>query len=315
MPLFVTQLFELYFRLMSGVLLGWILGRLLPERFPNQLGQFLFWFGVPVGIVAFLRRTDLSGSLWLAPAIAWTAIGCGALLAGWWIHLRSQQSDRALSKPFQGSFFLGSMFGNTGYFGFPIILSLVEEKYFGWAIFYDLLGTAPGVYGLGVVMAAWFGDRAAIKSSLSLAIALFKNPPLWALGFGLWFRSVSLSSPIEQGLQTFAWTVISLSLVLMGMRLSRLQSWSNWLRSPAIASLTIKMLIVPIVLGLVLSGFGVSGAPRLILILQMTMPPAFGTLVLAETYGLDRELAVTALALGASGLLILLPFWLLVFGY
>ncbi|MFP4006901.1 MAG: AEC family transporter [Spirulinaceae cyanobacterium] len=310
---FVSQLLDLYLRLTSGVLLGWILGRWLPERLPNQLGQFLFWFGVPVGIVAFLRRADLSGALWLAPVMAWIAIGLGALLAWLWVYQRPHKGGLIASKPFRGSFFLAAMFGNTGYLGFPIVLSLVGEKYFGWAIFYDLLGTTPGAYGLGVVMAALFGDRAAITSSLSLGIALFKNPALWALGVGLWFRLVPLPSPVEQGLQTFAWTVISLSLVLIGMRLSRLQTWSNW--QPAIAALGIKMLLVPLGLGLILSVLGFSGSPHLVLILQMAMPPAFATLVLAETYDLDRELAVTALAMGSGGLLLLLPLWLLLFGY
>jgi predicted permease len=310
MPVFVTQLFELYLRLTSGVALGWILGCWLPPRIPNRLGQFLFWFGVPVGIVAFLRRADLSGALWLAPAIAWAAIGLGALLAWLWVQWQPTPNP-AIPKPFQGSFLLAAMFGNTGYLGFPIVLSLVGEKYFGWAIFYDLLGTTPGAYGLGVVMAAIFGDRAGLASSVSLWTALFKNPALWALGFGLWFRQIALPAPLEQGLQTFAWTVISLSLVLIGMRLSRLRSWSSW--QPASISLAIKMLLVPLALGLLLPLLGLQGGSRLVLILQMAMPPAFATLVIAETYDLDRELAVTALALGSSGLLVLLPFWVLVF--
>jgi predicted permease len=33
----------------------------------------------------------------------------------------------------------------------------------------------------------------------------------------------------------------------------------------------------------------------------MAMPPAFATLVIAEVYNLDRNLAVTALAVGSTG--------------
>ncbi len=47
--------------------------------------------------------------------------------------------------------------------------------------------------------------------------------------------------------------------------------------------------------------------------LQMAMPPAFATLVLAETYNLDRDLAVTAIAIGSTALLFTLPIWLLLF--
>jgi len=36
--------------------------------------------------------------------------------------------------------------------------------------------------------------------------------------------------------------------------------------------------------------------------------------VIAEAYNLDRDLTVTALAVGSAGLLFTLPVWLLLFG-
>lgn len=73
------------------------------------------------------------------------------------------------------------------------------------------------------------------------------------------------------------------------------------------------MLIVPLLIGLSLPKFGVNGLPQLALVLQMAMPPAFATLVIAEAYDLDRELTVTTLALGSLLILLLLPCWLLIF--
>lgn len=51
----------------------------------------------------------------------------------------------------------------------------------------------------------------------------------------------------------------------------------------------------------------------MVIVLQMAMPPAFATLVLAETFNLDRDLAVTALAVGSIVLLFTLPLWLWLF--
>lgn len=73
------------------------------------------------------------------------------------------------------------------------------------------------------------------------------------------------------------------------------------------------MLIVPLTLGIGLSILGLKGAPILAIVLQMAMPPAFATLVLAETFNLDRDLAVTALAVGSMLLLVTLPIWLWLF--
>jgi malate permease and related proteins len=50
-------------------MIGFIIGRKLPAPVPTRLAQFLFWVGVPISIVAFLRQTDLSGKFWIAPAI------------------------------------------------------------------------------------------------------------------------------------------------------------------------------------------------------------------------------------------------------
>ncbi len=79
----MTNLLELYVKLVELVLVGFILGRKLPTTVPNRLGQILFWVGVLISIVAFLRQADLSGQIWIAPAIAYLAILLGAFLA-WW---------------------------------------------------------------------------------------------------------------------------------------------------------------------------------------------------------------------------------------
>jgi hypothetical protein len=95
------------------------------------------------------------------------------------------------------------------------------------------------------------------------------------------------------------------------MRLSQLDSWSNL--KQASVSVVIKMLVIPLILGIGLLQLGITGLPRLVIVLQAAMPPAFATLVIAEVYDLDRDLTVTALAVGSSILLLTLPIWLLLF--
>lgn len=73
------------------------------------------------------------------------------------------------------------------------------------------------------------------------------------------------------------------------------------------------MLFVPLLIGFSLTQIGLTGFPRLAIVLQTAMPPAFATLVIAEAYNLDRELTVTLLALGSLLLLLFLPLWLALF--
>ncbi len=304
-----SNLLSIYIPLIGWTLIGWLLGRFLPKSAPFYLGKFLFWVGVPIGIVAFLRHTQLSTSLWIAPVVAWLAILLG-LGCAWWV-MRSHAVARNWNERTKGSFLLASMVGNTGYIGFPVSLALVGSQHFAWTLFYDLLGSTPAAYGLGVVLASRFG-RADSQSPWQILQTILNNPVLWAFGIGLLGRDLPLPVPVEAGLHGFAWGVISLSLILVGMRLSQLSSFRHI--KPAVIGIGIKMLLVPLVLGIVLHLAGITGLIHRALLLQMAMPPAFATLVIAEAYELDQELSVAALVTGSLGLLILLPVWLWLFG-
>lgn len=316
---FGPKLLGLYLQLGGGIAIGWLLGRWLPPSVALRLGQWLFWVGVPLSIFSFLRQTDLSGGVWIAPIAAWAAMLLGIALAALWLHRSSRlvgtrTGDRPPSpwtKPAQGSFLLSSMVGNTGYLGYPIALIIAGPQHFGWALFYDLIGSTVGAYGLGVLIAARYGMSA--PSNLQMLQALLKNPALASLLLGLLWKDQPMPALLEQTLSYLAWSVIGVALVLLGMRLSQISTWDQW--PHAIASLAIKMLIVPLVLGAALPWLGLSSPAQQVLMLQMAMPPAFATLVITEAYDLDRGLTVTSLAVGTFGLLILLPFWLWLFSF
>lgn len=308
-----AQLLTIYLPLIGWTSLGWVLGRCLPSRMATTLGQFLFWIGVPLGILAFLRHAQVSWSLWLAPAIAWVALLGGAGCA----HLFLRWVPTSWNPRTRISFLLAAMVGNTGYIGFPVSLNLVGSQFFAWAVFYDMLGSTPGAYGLGVGLAAHTPrptDRSpdhSVVNGRSLWQSLALNPAFWSFAIGLVSRDVPLPGWLESSLKAIAWTVISLALILVGWRLSRLSSLKGV--CPALVSLSIKMVIVPGLIGLGLHGVGITGLLHRAILLQTAMPPAFATLVIAEAYDLDQELAVTAIAIGSVLLLLTLPLWLWLF--
>ncbi|MEE3716815.1 AEC family transporter [Tumidithrix elongata RA019] len=340
----MDNLIQLYGTLIGWVLLGFALGRyLLPKKTSLYIGKFLFWFGVPLLIVASLRGRDLSGGVLVAPVTAWIAILVGAAFAWIWIdlgvtdeRLKSFSSgikfvDRSggelavedgtavrassWSNSTQGSFLLAMMVGNTGYMGYPVILSVVGKEYFAYAVFYDLLGSTLGAYGLGVALAAYYGTSANAQDQKKWWVNIFdrllRNPALWSLVLGLSISNVKLPEIVEQVIKTISIPIVPLSLVMIGLQLSQLPSIRKW--GQAVTCLIIKMLLVPLVVGTGLMFFGVTGAPRLAMVLQMAMPPAFATLVIAQAYNLDKDLAVTSLAFGSVGLLFTLPVWIWLF--
>jgi predicted permease len=313
MPDLLTNLAKLYVPLVVWVGFGVFLGRSLPKAIPHALGKGLFWFGVPLSVFGFLRQADLSGNIWIAPLVAWVALGCGAGLAWLWIILQNRWgSDRSFvpqSDPAKGSFLLAAMVGNTGYLGYPVALALVGPQYFGWAIFYDTLGSTLGAYCIGVLLAARFGMAQRARGQLMQAVV--RNPALGAFALGIACRPFTFHPWVERGLLGGAWLMLVLALLLLGMRLSQLNLRLNL--QQAAVTLCIKMLMIPLVFGLALKFLGFTGLPHFALVLQLAMPPAFATLVIAEAYDLDRALTVTCLAVGSVCLLLTLPIWLLLF--
>ena len=298
----------LYGKLVGGIGFGVVLGRMVPATVPKGLGWFLFWIGVPVSCVAFIRRADLSVGAPVAVGAAWIAIAIAGSATAIW--LLGTPHGRRLNRAEQGSLIIAALFGNTGYLGFPVILALVGDHAFGWALFFDLFGTVLGAYCLGPMVAAWLSGRS--QNLWQSILAGLGNPTFLGAIAGVLLQKSPWPVAVDRGLQGFAWAVVATALVLIGMRLSR------WRPRRSLAkvwpSLQIKLAIVPLGLGIILRGGGVASPLLLTAVLQGSMPPAFATLVLAEAYDLDRELAVTAIAVGICVILLLLPLWLWAFG-
>jgi malate permease and related proteins len=294
------MLFQVYLPLLLWGFTGFLLVKVLPLRWPEYLASFLFWVGIPLAILAFIRRAELSSSLWVAALVAWGALLSGFVLAFLWYRKVMPLSEKATQ-----TLILSAGIGNTGFVGFPILLALVDVKYFGWALVYDLFGTALGGYGLGPVLSEYWQGRSI--NGANLARSLVSNPVLLSFALALLTVRVPLSTTVEAALQTAGSAAIDGSLLLLGMRLGQVKRWGSLL--DVVPALLIKMLLVPLAVWAALRLLGFSGPILSALVLQSAMPPAFATLVLAETYDQDRLLAVTAIAAGMGFLALALPLW------
>ncbi|MEM9534239.1 MAG: AEC family transporter [Cyanobacteria bacterium P01_E01_bin.45] len=309
----VATLLRLYALLLAVSLCGAIAQRLMSSKMsryigPEPLGRFMFWVGVPVSLIGFMRQTDIPPIDLTLPLVVGTT-----LVVGWGSAclLLAINGDRSWTQERLGSFKLAAMMGNTGYLGYPVCLAVVGNSMFGWALLYDLTGTILGTYGLGVWLASRHG-RSRHLSWQRLSLRLLQTPALWGFAFGAALKLVSFPLWLDRSLGGFAWAVVGLSLIIIGMRLAQLRRWNNLPDvAPAIA---IKLLALPVAVGLLVQTMPLSPAVRLVLILQAGMPCAFSTLILAEEYRLDRDTSVTAIATSSIAFLLTLPIWLAIWG-
>ncbi|HEY9628253.1 MAG TPA: AEC family transporter [Coleofasciculaceae cyanobacterium] len=347
------SLVQAYLPLFLWTGLGAILLRVLPESLPRLLGRSLYWVGVPLEILALARQTQFSSQVGLAPIVTIAGLALALILAWLSLQVvrrlslpqvlsqadaenaakevtkeiaKDAAEDEVAHEPAlrpdlepdpwhdrarRGSFILTSIFGNTGFVGLAIAPAFIDSAQASWLVIYSVTQNVVGTYGIGVFLASYYG-RSLQKSHWLMQIRdVLTVPSLWAFAIGYSTRSIGLPGAIEFGIEASVWVVIPAALLLMGMRLSQLHGWAS-LRLAMVPAL-LKVVVSPLMVGLLTSLMGLMGDARLALVLMAGMPSAFAGLILAEEYQLDRELIASSIVLSTGMLLLTLPLWLVLF--
>ncbi|BAY92347.1 MULTISPECIES: AEC family transporter [unclassified Tolypothrix] len=313
----IENLLHAYTPLLTWIGLGLVLSRFIPESFLKLLGYGLYWVGVPLQLFVLARHTDLShGGLIPAIAIGVLLLSLVFALLFWW-GLRvstspKQQAENSFDDPVVraslGSFILATILGNTGFVGLTLAQVLTGPSNMDWAVLFSVTNNVIGTYGIAVLIASYFGNRE-IKNHWWIQVRdLVTVPSLWAFFIGLNTQFIKLPPVVESGLEQAVWVVIAFALLLVGLRMTAIKI-GNSLKMAVVASL-LKVLIVPLLVGLGATYVGVIGEPRLVLVLMSGTPTGLSVLILAEVYELDRNLLASSIALTFVGLLLVLPLWL-----
>ncbi|MCY7274770.1 MAG: AEC family transporter, partial [Phormidesmis sp. CAN_BIN44] len=256
----IETLFHAYTPLIFWTGLGILSLRFLPQTLPRLMGRSLYWVGVPWQIFALARQTDFSNQVGLAPAVTLGTLGTGLLLAwcaiqglNFWLRQDGFQEtdDRGkrlrswlpVDRPHQGTFLITSVLGNTGFVGLGIIPSLLNAGDMSWAIFFSVTQNLIGTYGIGVLIASYYGRSDQPNHWWLLLRDVLLVPSLWAFTIGYFTQSIPFPDPAESAIDSSPLFVIPASFLLMGMRLSQLQGWES-LRT-ALIPVTLKILVLP----------------------------------------------------------------------
>lgn len=309
------SLLQAYLPLIFWTGLGFLIVRFLPTGFPHLLGRGLYWVGVPCEIFALARRTGTLTNTQMAPTIAVSAILLGLSLGAisLWICRRFMSLPKLSTPGFQGSWLLCSMLGNTGFIGLSVVPFLVDEASLSWAVFYSVAQNVVGTYGLGVLVASYYGRQIGSSRPWWLLLRdLITVPSLWGFILGFSSRNVDFPLSIDNALHISVWVVIAGAFILMGIRLSQIDGWQS-LRLAAIPAL-LKTVLMPGMLGLGTLLLNIPPAARLALVIMAGVPSAFAGLILSEEYDLDRDLVASCIINSTGIFLVMIPVWIYLFG-
>jgi len=329
------------------VVFGTIIYReqIVSRNLPRLLGRTLYWLGVPLQIFVLARKSNFDSIAWLPPLMTVVMLLVGLATALFVVQILKQlvfavvskltpqneleglllsfgllaprptvkiinkispQSDRST-----GSFVLASILGNTGFIGLVLIPPLVDSNYWGWIVLYGVAHNVLGSYGLGVLLADYYGRFENRGSSWNQLQKLLFLPSLWAFAYGYLSNDLALPTWIENIITQGVLFVVPGAFILIGMQLSRFGQWQN-LSVGAIPTI-LKMLVLPGIAGFLLTCFGLEGDARLVLVLMSGMPTAFASIILVEEYDLDRQIAASSVLLSTIALPIMIFIWLAIF--
>jgi predicted permease len=288
------------FELIPALLLGLLLGHRFPSL-PSRLAAPLVGWGIPITLVGLLLRSGLGGGLLVAGAMAGLINGIGLLLLLGVAPLR-----RALAN---GGLQLGSVVGNTGYFGIPVALAFLPPQALGYSITYDLVGTLI-TWSVGPLLIGGLEITPARLLSIFLG-----SPALKGLAIAL---AIHLT-PWDDAVAALLWIpsrlVLLLALAVVGTRLGVMlrRPEAAAVRAgeggPLAVALAFKLLALPLVALVLGQLLRLPELVRHAVVLQAAAPTAISVLLIAEASGMHQE-RIAHLVLWSTLLALLsVPLW------
>jgi len=339
----IEELTQAYIPLVIWIGLGLIFSRLTPDKFLRFLGQGLYWVGVPLQLFVLARQTDTTKGVVVpvSAAIAVLLLSLIIALVTWFswqwfgqlqpkldanleanpeanpdanLDLKLESKSPEAERATLGSFVLATILGNTGFVGLTLTQVLTSHDHSlnnNWAVLFSVTNNVVGTYGLAILIASYFGQKKTSNHWWTPLRSVATVPSLWTFFIGLNTQFIKLPPAIETGLDQAVLVVIAFALLLVGLRLGMIKGRKS-LPMASLVSL-IKVFIIPLLVGVGATYWGITGEERLVLVLMSGTPTGLSVLILAEVYDLDRDLLASSIALTFLGLFLALPLWLFLF--
>ena len=274
----MLELFTIFKDIILPIFIVMAIGFILQKKFTmdiSTLSKLNIYFVVPAFIFVKLYSTQFSASLFghvllffiLLVIILYVISTLFAKLLG---------LDRGKKTAFSNSI----IFFNSGNYGVPVNELVFKGDPFAMSIQVIVL-TLQNVftfsYGIFVL-------QSVNTSKWKAMIGYFKMPVLYAMGAGLICNALNISIPavILLPANMIANAMIGLALLTLGAQVARIQFKAAL--SAVYSSLTVRLIISPIIALFIIWLFRVDGMTAQALLIASAMPTSVNSAVIAEEY-------------------------------
>jgi malate permease and related proteins len=283
--------------------LGAICKRLfaLPEKAPLYINHFVINVALPAVILLKLPQLPLNKTVLLPMLVPWLTalplVATTVLLArrfGW-------------PRDVIGALILLVLYGNSSYFGFPMVRAFFGDAAMPYAIMFDQLGNFIMLAVFAPIILVRFSASDKPVAALAVVRRIFSFPPFIALIAALLLNGIVYPPLIATTLSSVGLLLAPLAMFIVGLQLS----WHvpDHLRQPLLLVLAMRLLLSPLLALLLCIVSNHHDLAARVTVFEAGMPTMVTAAIMAMSANLAPRLCTAAVGFGLGTSLLTLPLW------
>lgn len=267
--------------------------KLLTQEGQNQLTTLLLKVVAPCIMIGSLQidrtpETMESMAASLAAFVGTYAL-CGAVI---WFMYRTQPVDTG------GSLRFGTMFGNVGFMGLPLITSILGEEMAIYCVLsLVVFSVSNWTYGIAVM-----GEKVSLKR-------VVLNPGVigMVIAVTLFLLQIRLPAPIVTAMNDLGDLNTPLAMVVIGAQMAGTDIVATFKDRRLYLAAVVKLIVMPLVVLAVLLPFRANSVILLTTVILAGCPTAGSTSMFAQMFGKDTATAARMVTLSTLLSILTLP--------
>jgi predicted permease len=207
------------------------------------------------------------------------------------------------SREVKGALLMVATLGNTSYLGFPLVNAFWGAEAMPFAVVYDQIGNFFLLAIYGAIVLSVYGSEKTNAQNIIKSIVSF--PPFIALVLAFVIRGMTLPLVIEQSLLYLGMTMMPVAMFIVGIQL-QFKVPKQYIK-PLILGITLKMLIAPILVIVVLIQLGKVDLMAKVSVFESAVPPMVTAGIMAINARLAPPLVTAMIAYGTIAAFVTLP--------
>ena len=268
--------------------MGFFLGKVKPLA-SKKISISLIRYGIPISVMGLLLKAGINIDLINSAVLAFVTIACFIFCINYFPALKNIFPNYSLQ--------LAGLIGNTSFLGIPIAIALLPTETINFTIGFDL----------GTTLFSWiFGPYLLQKTSTNYSLFNFRKLIFFIISSpasrGIIGALIIYLFNLEDVMEDFLWIparfVIYLAIIVVGTRLGIITNSKKVIyefKENIKYSLFLKLIILPSFVYVICRILNFQEIETSALVLQAGTPSAISTILLAEAYKKQRELAAKTL--------------------